>query len=139
MIASTFKVKMCNAISLDYSQDYLLIKKTIEYRILKKIQENAYMSFAWFDGIGISVFPKNDTIILGTEYVSEITNYGVIFNKKELPFIVIDNDTIIAEMGQYTFREKATKKGIIKHKGYMHLPQGANWIKLPIDFEYYVK
>lgn len=121
------------------SQDYLLIKKIIEYRILKKIQENTYMGFVWFDGIGVSVFPKNDTITLGTEYVSEITNYGIIFNKKELPFIVIDNDTIIAEMGQYTFREKATKKGIIKHKGYMYLPQGNSWIKFPIDFEYYVK
>jgi len=90
--------------------------------------------------MGAEAYSKKDTIKIGEEYSAEIVYSISILNKEQHPFIVLDGDTLIAECGYYTFKEIPKKKGLIKHKGYMicYHPKGG-LIKLPLEFEYYVK
>ncbi len=123
------------------SQDYRLLTKFIEYHFVTEIiKEYGYLNFFWADAMGAEAYSKKDTIKIGEEYSAEIVYSISILNKEQHPFIVLDGDTLIAECGYYTFKEIPKKKGLIKHKGYMicYHPKGG-LIKLPLEFEYYVK
>jgi hypothetical protein len=123
------------------SQDFILISKFIEYRFIKKIIENhGYLSFFWLDGLGVNVCSKKDTIQIGEEYIAEITYSGSIMNKEQQSIVVINEDTLNADCGYYRFKERAKKRGLVQHKGYMtYFHPDAGILKFPLEFEYYVK
>lgn len=129
---------------LPQSMSYELLSKMLEYQFITNIIKNRCTSFFWLDDTGVKVISKQDTINLGEEYISEFVLTGHIFNKKQNPVVVIDNDTLMVYNnffdGCYKFTERPKGKGVIKHKGYMttfHPTLGVT--QLPIVFEYYVK
>ncbi len=123
------------------SQDFKLMAKFAEYRFIKKVIEHSgYLSFYWFDGLGINISCNKDTIRFGEEYMAEITYSGSILNKEQQPIVVIDRDTLNADYGYCKFKEKPRKRGLVKHKGYItyfHPLVGIG--KSSLEFEYYVK
>ncbi|MCK9439778.1 hypothetical protein M0Q39_07000 [Patescibacteria group bacterium] len=123
------------------SQDFILMSKLMEYRFIKKtIERSGYLSFFWFDGLGVNVSSNKDTIRLGEEYMAKITYSGDILNKEQQPIVVIDRDTLNADYGYCKFKEKPRKRGLVKHKGYItyfHPLVGIG--KSSLEFEYYVK
>ena len=122
------------------SQDFILMSKLMEYRFIKKVIEHSgYLSFFWLEGLGINMFSKKDTIQMGEEYIAEFSYTGVIFNKEQKPIVVLDGDTLDADLGYCKFNEKPQKRGLVKHEGYMTYFHSGGISKFPIKFEYYVK
>ena len=120
------------------SQDFILISKLMEYNFLKKARESAYLCFFWFDDVRVKILSKKDTIRLGEENIVEFGLLGRI--STQIPILVIDGDTVEVEGGDYIFKEKLQKRGLVVHEGYItffHPSEG--FVKFPFKYSYYVK
>lgn len=107
--------------------------------VLYSIENNIIRTYFYFNAVYAHAYSKKDTINLGEEYVAHIPYIGVSTNYN--PTIVVSGDTVPTDGDSdvYYFKEISNKRGLIKHEGFVTLFIGGRHMKLPFEFEYYVK
>lgn len=113
--------------------------KLAKHFVLYSIENYINRTYIYFNAVYVHAYSKKDTISLGEEYVAHIPYIGVITNYK--PTLIVNGDTVPTDGDSdvYYFKEKANKKGLIKNEGSITLFVGGRHMKLPFEFEYYVK
>jgi hypothetical protein len=118
-------------------QECTFVKKQIKYLYAINLYKQMTYNMFMFTDMSVRAYSKKDTINLGEEYIAEIPYIGAIFNYK--PTLVLDGDTVETAELENIFRERPTKRGLIRHEGYMTMYCLDGEIEIPFKIEYYVK
>lgn len=113
--------------------------KLAKHFVLYSIENYINRTYFQFNAVYVHAYSRKDTINLGEEYVAHIPYIGVLEHYK--PTLIVNGDTVPTDgdSNVYYYKEIATQRGLIKNKGSITLFAGGPIIKLPFEFEYYVK
>jgi len=121
---------------------FLLTRKTSGKDPVKEtvIEKEDCINRYCFSGLGVRIFPEKRLIRLGEEYKLEILLEASVYHRERQPIVVIGKDTFDTYGGNFLFKEKPQKRGLVEREGrmiYFHPRDGA--IEFSFKFNYTVK
>jgi len=119
------------------SIEYEFYKKLVDFVFITRLQRRKLMNFCLFDGVGVGVFSKKDTISKGEEYLATIEYQPTFF--QTIPIMIINGDTVPTTRNIQVFREIPQKSGQVKHECTITFNQQGHHLAIPFTIEYYVK
>lgn len=120
-----------------HSKEFKLLKELLDFIYITRLQRNKLRNFGLFDGVGVDVFPKKDTIIKGEEYTATVEYFATFF--ETIPTMIVDGDTVSTTRHTQIFKEIPQKSGNINHQCMITFNWQGQILELPFVIEYYVK